>query len=96
MNKHLRSFFAAFGLLGASAAWAQPAAPALLPADSSQLALPIAQPNSVRSVLWRLFVDSSSAAAATDFGTIPKMEPARLRSLNVNGFYRFFGTCRWY
>lgn len=94
MNKHLRSFFAAFGLLGASAAWAQPAAPALLPADSSQLALPIAQPNSVRSVLWRLFVDSSTAAAATDFGTFPKMEPARLRSLNVNGFYRFFGTYR--
>lgn len=46
--------------------------------------------------LYRLFVDPAQPAMqkAPDWGNFPKMEPSRLRSLNVNGFYRFFGTYR--
>lgn len=51
----------------------------------------------LRARLLRLLVDSTQAnkgVAATDWGNFPKQEPSRLRSLNVNGFYRFFGTYR--
>lgn len=46
--------------------------------------------------LYSLFVDTNNPAAekSPEWGLFPKMEPSRLRSLNVNGFYRFFGTYR--
>lgn len=62
--------------------------------DSSLVVLPSSKTN---FSLLRLFIDSSktSGVAQRDWGNFPKMEPARLRSLNVNGFYRFFGTYRY-
>jgi len=46
--------------------------------------------------LYRLFVETTqpNTLKSKDWGNFPKMEPSRLRSLNVNGFYRFFGTYR--
>lgn len=51
----------------------------------------------LRSKLYRLLVDTSGMNRALEgpqWGNFPKVEPSRLRSLNVNGFYRFFGTYR--
>jgi hypothetical protein len=95
MTKFLRFLLLALVLIGTGKAMAQPSAPALMPADSSA-AVTLKRLTPQASLLWRLFVDSNNnqRLASTDFGTFPKMEPSRLRSLNVNGFYRFFGTYR--
>lgn len=94
MTKLIRYLLLVLAVLTATIARSQPSAPVLTPTDSSSA--PAKLPKAHTSLLLRLFVDSSNSQrlASTDFGTFPKMEPSRLRSLNVNGFYRFFGTYR--
>lgn len=97
MKQQLLSW-AVFALLFANntiSLHAQSSGPAAVFADTN-LIEPSTKPVKLNDRLYRLFVDDSQPKLnnTTAWGNFPKMEPSRLRSINVNGFYRFFGTYR--
>ncbi len=97
MKKYLVGFVLLFGcaVVWPSALYAQPGTSAVL-ADSTRKIDAGKQIGPAATRFYRLFVDTTQPKIQKTpaWGNFPKMEPSRLRSINVNGFYRFFGTYR--